>query len=206
MRTLCKYCVKKPVTVLMAVLIIVFSLTRMSLALFPNLNLPYAVIVTTYVGANPEQVEKDVSIPIEQQMLTLTNYHALTATSNEHYSMIMVEFEDNTNMDNAFLEMREAVDSISFPSGVDKPKIMRITADMMPIVSVSVARKGESLTETTRWVQNILEPELVKIDGVAQINYSGTADVVLKVKLDDTELAKYGLTKDRVLEIKSEVT
>lgn len=205
MRTLCKYCVKKPVTVLMAVLIIVvfgiFSLTRMSLALFPNLNLPYAVIVTTYVGANPEQVEKDVSIPIEQQMLTLTNYHALTATSNEHYSMIMVEFEDNTNMDNAFLEMREAVDSISFPSGVDKPKIMRITADMMPIVSVSVARKGESLTETTRWVQNILEPELVKIDGVAQINYSGTADVVLKVKLDDTELAKYGLTKDRVLEI-----
>ena len=62
MRTLCKYCVKKPVTVLMAVLIIIvfgiFSLTRMSMALFPNLNLPYAVVVTTYVGANPEQVEK----------------------------------------------------------------------------------------------------------------------------------------------------
>ena len=205
MRTLCKYCVKKPVTVLMAVLIIVvfgiFSLTRMSLALFPNLNLPYAVIVTTYVGANPEQVEKDVSIPIEQQCLTLTNYHALTATSNEHYSMIMIEFEDNTNMDNAFLEMREAVDSISFPSGVDKPKIMRITADMMPIVTVSVARKGEDLTETTKWVQNTLESELVKIDGVAQLSYSGTADVVLKVKLDDAKLAAYGLTKDAVLKI-----
>ena len=62
MKTLCKYCVKKPVTMLMAVLIIVvfgiFALTRMSLALFPNLNLPYAVVVTTYVGANPEQVDR----------------------------------------------------------------------------------------------------------------------------------------------------
>lgn len=208
MKTLCRYCVKKPVTVLMAVLIIIvfgiFSLTRMSLALFPNLNLPYAVIVTTYVGANPEQVEKDVSIPIEQQCLTLTNYHALTSYSNEHYSMIMVEFEDNTNMDNAFLEMRENIDSISFPSGVGKPRIMRLTADMMPIVTVHVAKGDEDLTETTRWVKNELDAELVKIDGVAQISYSGTADVVVKAKIDDTKLAlktNNTLTKDDLLRI-----
>ena len=224
MRTLCKYCVKKPVTVLMAVLIIVvfgiFSLTRMSLALFPNLNLPYAVIVTTYVGANPEQVEKDVAIPIEQQVVTLTNYHSLTSTSNEHYSMIMIEFEDNTNMDNAFIEMREAVDSIDFPDGVGKPRIMRITADMMPIVSVSVAKEFEdlkinesdseevkswkneqTLIRTTQWVQNELESELVKIDGVAQISYTGTADVVLDVEFDATKLTKYGTSAKDILKI-----
>ena len=214
MRTLCKYCVKKPVTVLMAVLIIVvfgiFSLTRMSLALFPNLNLPYAVVVTTYVGANPEQVEKEVTIPIEQQLVTLTNYHALESTSNEHYSMIMIEFEDNTNMDNAFLEMRESLDAITFAKGVDKPKIMRITADMMPIVSVSVAKDyGEGVTDeealikTTQWVKNELESELVKIDGVAQISYTGTADVVLNLNIDDTLLASKapGVTKDTILKI-----
>ncbi|MCR5307707.1 MAG: efflux RND transporter permease subunit [bacterium] len=214
MRTLCKYCVKKPVTVLMAVLIVVvfgiFSLTRMSLALFPNLNLPYAVVVTTYVGANPEQVEKEVTIPIEQQLVTLTNYHALESTSNEHYSMIMIEFEDNTNMDNAFLEMRESLDAISFVKGVDKPKIMRITADMMPIVSVSVAKTyGEGVTDeealikTTQWVKNELEGELVKIDGVAQISYTGTADVVLNLNIDDNLLASKapGLTKDKILQI-----
>ncbi|MBP5444958.1 MAG: efflux RND transporter permease subunit [Acholeplasmatales bacterium] len=212
MKTLCRYCVKKPVTVLMAVLIIVvfgiFSLTRMSLALFPNLNLPYAVIVTTYVGANPEEVEKDVSIPIEQQMVTLTNYHSLTSTSNEHYSMIMIEFEDNTNMDNAFLEMREAVDSLTFPDGVGKPRIMRITADMMPIVSVSIAKKyeegttnEEALIKTTQWVQNELESELVKIDGVAQISYTGTADVVLDVNFDTDKLTTYNTSSDKILKI-----
>ena len=214
MRTLCKYCVKKPVTVLMAVLIVVvfgiFSLTRMSLALFPNLNLPYAVVVTTYVGANPEQVEKEVTIPIEQQLVTLTNYHSLESTSNEHYSMIMIEFEDNTNMDNAFLEMRESLDAITFAKGVDKPKIMRITADMMPIVSVSVAKTyGEGVTDeealikTTQWVKNELESELVKIDGVAQISYTGTADVVLNLNIDDAKLAEKapGLTKDTILKI-----
>ena len=212
MKTLCKYCVKKPVTMLMAVLIIVvfgvFALTRMSLALFPNLNLPYAVIVTTYVGANPEQVEKEVSVPIEQQMVTLTNYHALTSTSNEHYSMIMIEFEDNTNMDNAFLEMREAVDSITFPDGVGKPRIMRITADMMPIVTVSIAKKyddsvsqEEGLIKTTQWVQNELEGELVKIDGVAQISYTGSADVVLDMQLDSDKMDLYGLTSDKILKI-----
>ena len=212
MKTLCKYCVKKPVTMLMAVLIIVvfgiFALTRMSLALFPNLNLPYAVVVTTYVGANPEQVEKEVSIPIEQQMVTLTNYHALTSTSNEHYSMIMIEFEDNTNMDNAFLEMREAVDSISFPDGVGKPRIMRITADMMPIVTVSIAKKydegvtpEQGLIKTTQWVQNELEGELVKIDGVAQISYTGSADVVLSMNFDSNKLDLYGLTSDKILQI-----
>lgn len=212
MKTLCKYCVKKPVTMLMAVLIIVvfgvFALTRMSLALFPNLNLPYAVIVTTYVGANPEQVEKEVSVPIEQQMVTLTNYHALTSTSNEHYSMIMIEFEDNTNMDNAFLEMREAVDSITFPDGVGKPRIMRITADMMPIVTVSIAKEydesvsqEEGLIKTTQWVQNELEGELVKIDGVAQISYTGSADVVLDMQLDSDKMDAYGLTSDKILAI-----
>ena len=211
MRTLCRYCVKKPVTVLMAVLIIVvfgiFALTRMSLALFPNLNLPYAVVVTTYVGANPEQVEKEVSVPIEQQMVTLTNYHALTSTSNEHYSMIMVEFEDNTNMDNAFLEIREAVDSITFPSGVGKPRIMRITADMMPIVTVSVAKKyegisqEEALIKTTQWVQNELESDLVKIDGVAQISYTGSADVVLDMQFNSDKLATYHTSSDKILQI-----
>ena len=212
MKTLCKYCVKKPVTMLMAVLIIVvfgiFALTRMSLALFPNLNLPYAVVVTTYVGANPEQVEKEVSIPIEQQMVTLTNYHSLQSTSNEHYSMIMIEFEDNTNMDNAFLEMREAVDSITFPSGVGKPRIMRITADMMPIVTVSIAKDyDESVSEelalikTTQWVQNELESELVKIDGVAQISYTGSADVVLDMQFDSDKLTANGLTSDKILQI-----
>ena len=212
MKTLCKYCVKKPVTMLMAVLIIIvfgiFALTRMSLALFPNLNLPYAVIVTTYVGANPEQVEKDVSIPIEQQCLTLTNYHSLTSTSNEHYSMIMIEFEDNTNMDNAFLEMREAVDSISFPDGVGKPKIMRITADMMPIVSVSVSKTygadvsdEEALIKTTQWVKSELEGELVKVDGVAQISYTGTADVVLDINFDTKKMDEYGLNSDAILKI-----
>ena len=211
MKTLCRYCVKKPVTVLMAVLIIIvfgiFSLTRMSLALFPNLNLPYAVVVTTYVGANPGEVEKDVTIPIEQQMVTLTNYHALTSTSNEHYSMIMIEFEDNTNMDNAFLEMRESIDSITFPSGVDNPKIMRITADMMPIVTVSVARTyeglsdDEALIETTRWVKKDLENELVKIDGVAQISYTGTADVVVDLQFDAEALSRIGLKSEDILHI-----
>jgi len=215
MRTLCRYCVKKPVTVLMAVLIIVvfgiFSLTRMSLALFPNLNLPYAVVVTTYVGANPEQVEKEVSIPIEQQLVTLTNYHSLQSTSNEHYSMIMIEFEDGTNMDNAFLEMRESLDAISFAKGVDKPKIMRITADMMPIVTVSIAKEygegvsdDEALIKTTQWVKSELEDELVKIDGVAQISYTGTADVVLDMNIDSNKLktkTNNTLTNDAILKI-----
>lgn len=211
MKSLCKYCVKKPITVLMAILIIVvfgiFSLTKMSMALFPNLNLPYAVVVTTYPGANPETVEKEVSIPVEQSLQTTTNFNALTSTSNEHYSFVMVEFDENTNMDNAFLEMREALDAISFPSGANKPMIMRITADMLPIVTVSIARDfGEvsdedTLIKTTQWIEQELDAKFNSINGVASYSYSGAADVVLSISLDSTKLATIGKTQKDVYDI-----
>ena len=210
MKLIAEYCVKKPITVLMSVLIIsvlgVFSLSNMSLSLFPDVSMPYAVIVTTYQGANPEQVEEYVTKPIESSIQTLSNFDSIQSTSNEHYSMIMVMFNDGTNMDTAFLDMRESIDTINFPDGVDKPRIMRISVDMMPIASISISKDfGEDLTEeenlikTTQWLEKDIMPKLEGINGVASVSVNGTADIVVSFQLDGTKLTEYGLTQDGVL-------
>ena len=98
-----KFSVKKPFTVLVGVILVIVlgivSFTNMTPDLLPNINLPYAVIVTTYAGAAPESVETVVTSPVEQSMATLDNIKEINSISSENYSMVMLEFTDNANMD-----------------------------------------------------------------------------------------------------------
>ena len=92
-----KYSVKRPYTVLVAVVLVivlgVVSLTRMTTDLLPAMNLPYVIVVTTDVGASPEEVEKDVTSPIEAVMATTSNINNVSSMSYDNYSMVVLEYE-----------------------------------------------------------------------------------------------------------------
>ena len=98
-----KFSVKKPLTVLVGVVIAlvlgVVAFTRMTPDLLPNINLPYAVIITAYPGATPEQVEQEVTRPIEQAMATLDHVEEITSVSRENSSQVMLQLTDDANMD-----------------------------------------------------------------------------------------------------------
>jgi HAE1 family hydrophobic/amphiphilic exporter-1 len=148
MKNLAKYSVEKAITVFMVVVIVavfgVVSFTRLTTDLFPSMNIPYAVVVTTYIGASPTEVEENVSKPLEETFATTTNVKNLTSTSQENVSIIFLEFESDTNMDSAMIEMREDLDMVlsRLPEEVGNPMIIKINPDMMPIMQFSISKEG----------------------------------------------------------------
>ena len=108
------FSVKKPYTVLVAVIMVIVlgivSFMKMSADLLPSINLPYVIVMTTYVGASPETVEMVVTKPVESAMATVSNIENISSVSSENYSMVIMEFAQNADMDSVSLEIRESLD------------------------------------------------------------------------------------------------
>ncbi|MBS5095942.1 MAG: efflux RND transporter permease subunit [Roseburia sp.] len=189
-----KYSVKRPYTVLVAVVLVivlgVVSLTRMTTDLLPAMNLPYVIVVTTDVGASPEKVEKDVTSPIEAAMATTSNINNVSSMSYDNYSMVVLEYEQSTNMDSAMIEIQQQLDQLTgqFPDSVGTPIIMQIDPDMMPVMIASADVDGMDQAEVSDYVDNELLPLLESIEGVASVTATGVLDTDLQVTMDQEKI------------------
>ena len=132
-----KYSVKKPFTILVAVILVLVlgfvSLTGIQTDLLPAMNLPYLMVITTYPGASPEQVEADVTKPLENALSTLNGVKNVTSQSNENYSLLFLEYQDDTDMDSAMVKASTAVNQLSdsLPDMASTPTLMEMSPDMM---------------------------------------------------------------------------
>lgn len=189
-----KYSVKRPYTVLVAVVLVivlgVVSLTRMITDLLPAMNLPYVIVVTTDVGASPEEVEKDVTSPIEAAMATTSNINNVSSMSYDNYSMVVLEYEQSTNMDSAMIEIQQQLDQLTgqFPDSVGTPIIMQIDPDMMPVMIASADVDGTDQAEVSDYVDNELLPLLESIEGVASVTATGVLDTDLQVTMNQEKI------------------
>lgn len=207
-----KYSVKKPITVLMGILIVIvlgiFAVTQLPLTLFPDMELPYLVTVTTYEGGSPEELEREVSTKIETAVSTIGSFQEVSSMSNEHFAISIITFGDTVNMDSVTVELREMLNNIAFIEGVDTTQIMRISPDMLPIMTISMFRSyDESVTDeqqlilNTEWLNEGILNSLESVAGVASVEITGQADIVLEIDLDQTKLTTAGLTNEEVLTI-----
>ncbi len=189
-----KYSVKRPYTVLVAVVLVivlgVVSLTRMTTDLLPPMNLPYVIVVTTDVGASPEEVEKDVTSPIEAAMATTSNINNVSSMSYDNYSMVILEYEQSTNMDSAMIEIQQQLDQLTgqFPDSAGSPIIMQIDPDMMPVMIGSADVDGMDQAEISNYVDNELLPLLESIEGVASVTATGVLDTDLQVTMNQEKI------------------
>ena len=142
-----RYSVKKPYTVFVAVVLVivlgVVSFTKMTTDLLPSMNLPYAIVMTTYAGASPETVESIVTRPVEQSMATVSNIENVSSLSAENYSLVILEFAQTANMDSVTIEMRENLDQLKAmwdDDSIGSPIIMKLNPDMMPVMVAAVGR------------------------------------------------------------------
>lgn len=186
---LSKISVKKPYTVVVAVVLILIlgfvSFTNMTTDLLPSMNLPYAIVMTTYVGASPEEVETAVTKPIESAMATVSNIQNISSVSSENYSMVILEFAETTNMDSVTLEMRESLDQIGayWDDSVGSPIIMKLNPDMLPVMVAAVDADGLTSAQVTRLVQDSLSQELESLEGVASVSTTGDIEETIQVIL-----------------------
>ncbi len=190
MKSFITFAVEKSITIFMVVLaVIIFgvvSFTRLTTDLFPDINIPFAVVTTTYPGATPEEVEQEVSIPLERTFQTTSNVQEVQTTSNENFSIVILEFSQNTDMDTATVEMREQLNNMldQLPDDASNPAILRLNPDMLPVMTFSVSHEGKDIEELTNWVNDELNPRLERVSGVAQLNVSGGYQSEIQVRLD----------------------
>ena len=154
-----KFSVKRPYVILVAVVMVLVlggvSFSKMTTDLLPNMNMPYMMVITTYPGASPEKVETELTDVIENGVGTVNGVKEVTSTSSENYSMVVLEFEDDTNMDSAMVKVTSAVNQLDLPDNVDNPMVMELSADMMSTMMVSVDYKGKKGYELTQYVQDL---------------------------------------------------
>ena len=198
---LSKLSVKRPVTALMMTLIIILlgvvSLTNLQMDLFPDINLPYAVVSTSYTGASPEEVENIVTRNIETAMATVSNIKTISSTSSDGSSMVILEFNQNTDMDAVMLDMREKLDMISpyLPEDVSAPMLIKFDVNMIPMMGYSVSYDDNDDWATTRWTEDILVPRLEKLDGVASVSVNGGVEREVRITPDYTKMAELGISE-----------
>ena len=190
-----KFSVKKPYTVLVAVIMVIVlgivSFMKMSADLLPSINLPYVIVMTTYVGASPETVEMVVTKPVESAMATVSNIENISSVSSENYSMVIMEFAQNADMDSVSLEIRESLDQIEsyWDDSVGSPIIMKLNPDMLPVMIAAVGMEGMTNAEISEYAQEQVIPRLESIEGVASASATGLIDenvhvVIRQEKID----------------------
>ena len=191
---LSKFSVRKPFTVLVAVVIVivfgVISFTKMTPDLFPNINTPYVIVMTTYPGASPEEAEIEITEPMEQQLATLANIKNVTSVSASNYSMIQMEFSDDVNMDAISVDIRDKISQIegNLPETAGTPVVMKISTDMMPVVTAAVGMKGKSAGEVSKFVKDELQSSLAGVEGVASVSTMGMVSDNIQIVLSQEKI------------------
>lgn len=191
---LAKFSVKKPLTVLVAVILVLIlgfvSFTSMTPDLLPNMDFPMAVLMTTYPGASPEEVETTVTKPLEQSMATLENISAVTSSSGESYSILFLEFNDSVNMDAISVDIREKISLIegAWPESVGTPYLMKINPNILPVMIAAVDLDGADVTELTSFLNDTLINKLEGVAGVASISTSGAIEKQMNVLLSQEKI------------------
>lgn len=197
---LSKFSVKKPYTVVVGIVLIIIlgivSFRDMTVDLLPSMNLPYAIVMTTYPGASPEEVEEIVTKPVEQTMATVSNIKNIQSVSSENASTVMLEFEQTANMDSVTIEMRENLDQISgfWPEEIASPMIMKLNPDMLPVLVTAVSAKGKDAVESSRIIEDEVIPEVESVEGVASVMATGNITETVEVTLNQEKIE--GLSDD----------
>ena len=199
-----KYSVKKPYTVVVGVILVivlgVISFTNITTDLLPNMDFPYVIVYTTYVGATPEQVEDEVTRSMEAAFATLTDINEITSTSSDNLSLVVLEFNDTADMNTALIEINSEISTLSatWSDSIGAPAIMKINPNMLPVSILSVSRGDMDILELSEYVEETLVPEFEAVNGVASVTASGliTQEVDVTIEQDRIDVLNNAILRD----------
>ena len=193
---LSKLSVRRPFTVFVAVVIVLvlgfLSFRNMSMDFLPSMEFPYAIVMTTYPGASPEEVERAVTEPVEQAMSRINNVKEVQSMSNNNMSVVVMEFNDGTDMGSTTVDMRESLDQVTsqWDDAIGNPTIMKLNPDMMPIMVAALDYESLESTEVTKRAEQDIIPEIESVNGVASVNQSGGINKKVEVIIQQDKIDK----------------
>lgn len=196
------FSVDRPVAIsmlLVALLILgLVSLPRLAVDLMPDMEIPVVVVATTYEGADPAEVEKIISKPLESSIGTVSNLDSIQSISSTGMSLVVMMFNWGTDIDNATMEVRDKIDMYReyLPDGAGSPMIMKMDPSSMPIMVYAVT--GKDLVELNDIAEDSIKSKLERVDGLASVQLYGGRDREFQVLLDRAKMESYGLTSSQV--------
>lgn len=198
--------VKKPVTtilVFVAVVIIgLFSLLKLPIDLYPDIDTNTIMVMTTYSGASSQDIEQNVTRPLENTLNSVEHLKHITSNSKENISIITLEFEYGYDIDVLTNSVRDKLDMVSsmLPDDAETPIIFKFSTDMIPIVLLS-AQANESLPGLYKILDENVANTLARVDGVGTVSISGAPKREIHIYLDPARLEAYNLTAESVIQL-----
>ena len=189
-----KFSVKKPFTVLVAVIMVLMlgfvSISNMQTNLLPDVNTPFLMVVTVYPGASPERVESEVSDVMQNALGTVAGVEKITATSAENYSLLLMQFSDDTDMNSAMVKVSNKVDqtTASLPSSCLTPSIIEYSLNMNAFMTVAVSREGSDVYDLSEFVSDTLVPYVERKGGVSSVSTNGLIEKMVQVQLSQEKI------------------
>ena len=199
-----KFSVKKPFTVLVAVIMVLMlgfvALTKMQTNLLPDVSTPYLMVVTVYPGASPERVESEVSDVMENALGTVSGVETITATSAENYNLLLMQFNEGTDMNSALVKVSNKIDqtTASLPSSCLTPSIIEYNLNMNAFMTVAVSREGSDVYALSDFVSDTLVPYVERKGGVSSVSTNGLIEKLVQVQLNQS---KIDVINERLLEV-----
>jgi HAE1 family hydrophobic/amphiphilic exporter-1 len=198
-----KSSINKPITTIMVfVAILVAGLYCVSLLpidQYPEMEPPYVTVMTTYSGANAEEIETNVTKRLEDAFNSVQGMKEITSTSKDNMSMVMMEFDWGTELDVAVNDVRDAIDMIYdyLPDGCSRPAIFKLSTSMMPIMMYTVTA-NESYTGLDKLLEEKVANPLKRVDGIGSISVVGAPERFVYINVDPKKLDATGMTMEQV--------
>lgn len=200
------YSVRNRVTITMlytlVILFGVFSFSRLQIDLYPDMEIPYIVVLTTYLGTTPEDIETLVSRPLEEGAVSVTGVKNVMSTSKENFSSVVLEFEWGYDMDKAETDTRRKLElyAAKLPDDADAPIIIAMDPSMMPVVIFNLIG-NYSLSELRKIAEDRIKPRLERVPGISSIDIAGGELREIHVKLKPDRLQAYNIAPTSIVQM-----
>jgi len=197
--TITELAVKRPSLVVVIFSVFVFfglyGYNSLTYELLPDISSPVITVSTAYLGAPPSEVESSVTKPIENALSSLENLEGTQAISMESFSTVIVELKYGADVDKAVQDAQRKIDGIigTLPEDINEPTIGKFSFDEMPIMRLGATSTMEDV-KFTKIFYDLMQPELARIEGVAQVKIIGGADREININVDGNKLKYYNLS------------
>lgn len=195
--------VKRPVTTILIfvglMVMGLYSLTQLPVDLYPEMELPFVVVYTNYPGASASDMESNVTRPLEDVLNSVNKLKEMTSTSSDGTSVIFMQFNYGTNLDEASNDIRSNLNFVErmLPEGSERPTIMKFSTSMMPIIFYAITAK-----ESYAGLEKILDEKIVnplnRIDGVGTVSLAGVPGRKIYIDVDPRKMEAYNLTVEQI--------
>jgi len=192
--------VKRPIAVTMIILIMVvlgtYSLTMLPIEAMPEMDLKMAVILTNYQNVGSEEIENLITVPVEEAVASVSGLDTMQSQSMEGMSITMVQFTNDTDIDEAVSTIENNIDMISamLPEDASDPMVLKLDMNSMASVMMTVSYEGYDLIQTKKFVENNVENRLKSAGGVASVNISGGQDRVIEIEVSPEKMYGYNMS------------